>query len=178
MARSRDLSVTKANKMAKSKKRSIPNHKRNIIIDTNLLLLLIIGSVEEGRFISSSKRLKDFSIGDYDLLLKAIKPFGEGYTTKYIAAEVSNLLDLKGYAQEKAFEIARTIFETFKEIDSNLNNDLHNPYVPQFGLTDSKLIELSSTHLIFTADDRLSPLLWGSGEGNVYSLAMIRALAS
>ncbi|SDA96784.1 hypothetical protein SAMN03159443_05766 [Pseudomonas sp. NFACC15-1] len=164
--------------MVKNKNRSAPSHKRDIIIDTNLLLLLIIGSVEEGRFISSSKRLKDFSVGDYDLLLKAIKPFGEGYTTKYIAAEVSNLLDLKGYAQEKAFEISRTIFETFKEIDSNLNDDLHNPYFPQFGLTDSKLIELSSTHLIFTADDRLSPLLWGSGEGNVYSLAMIRALAS
>src|SRR3546814_15679424 len=53
MERSRALSVTKANNMVKNKNRSVPSHKRDIIIDTNLLLLLIIGSVEEGRFIFS-----------------------------------------------------------------------------------------------------------------------------
>ncbi|QHF02456.1 hypothetical protein N015_08550 [Pseudomonas asturiensis] len=155
-----------------------PNYKKNIVIDTNLLLLLIIGTVEQGRFIASSKRLKNFSINDYFLLLKAIGGFGEGFTTKYIASEVSNLLDLKGPAQEEAFQVAKTILGTFTEIESELSADLHHPHFPAFGLTDSKLIELSSTHVIFTADDRLSPLLWGSGEGNVYSLAMIRALGA
>lgn len=164
--------------MAKPRKKTVPNYKREIIIDTNLLLLLIIGSVEDGKFISSSKRLKKFSVNDYRLLLKAIEIFGEGYTTKYIAAEVSNLIDLKSYAQEKAFEIARAMFATFKEINSDLNNDLSHRYFLEYGLTDSKLIELASTHLIFTDDERLSPLLWGAGMDNVYSLEMIRALAS
>ncbi|MGF6399368.1 hypothetical protein ABH905_003034 [Pseudomonas frederiksbergensis] len=164
--------------MSKPRKKSVPNYKREIVIDTNLLLLLIIGSVEDGKFISSSKRLKKFSVDDYHLLLKAIKIFGEGYTTKYIAAEVSNLIDLDSYAQEKAFEIARAMFGTFKEINSDLNNDLSHRYFSEYGLTDSKLIELASTHLIFTDDERLSPLLWGAGMDNVYSLEMIRALAS
>ena len=43
--------------------------KKTLIIDTNLLLLLVIGAVEGGRHIQNSKRLNKFTLQDYDAIL-------------------------------------------------------------------------------------------------------------
>jgi rRNA-processing protein FCF1 len=161
-----------------AKSRRVANHKRTIVIDTNLLLLLVIGSVDDGKFIHKSDRLSKFSKKDYELLVDAIGIFGKNYITKYIATEVSNLIDLHSYARDKAYENARVMFKTFNEIHSNLNDDMEHHHFVGFGITDSKLVELALTHIIFTDDRRVAPLLWENGLDNVYSLEMIRALAS
>ena len=80
--------------------------KTGVLIDTNLLLVMIMGGVDEGRYISKSKRLGDFCIDDYHMLWELVKGYREIWITPYIAAEVSNLIDLDGYAGAKAFEIA------------------------------------------------------------------------
>lgn len=42
---------------------------KKIIVDTNILLLMIIGAVENGAYIKSSKRLKSFNMKYYLIIL-------------------------------------------------------------------------------------------------------------
>lgn len=90
-------------------------HKR-LIIDTNLVLLLVIGAVEGGRHIKNSKRLDAFSRMDYDNILKIVAEHDDVFITTYIATEVSNLIDLNGYAKILAYEIAQNLFCNFKKM--------------------------------------------------------------
>ena len=53
--------------------------KTGVLIDTNLLLVMIMGGVDEGRYISKSKRVGDFCIDDYHMLwslLRVTERFG------------------------------------------------------------------------------------------------------
>lgn len=59
---------------------------RKLIIDTNLLLLLVIGSLEGGRFIRVSKRLKKFADADYQKVLAIIAEHDEVHITPYTLA--------------------------------------------------------------------------------------------
>ena len=83
---------------------------KNLIIDTNLLLLLVIGAVEGGRHIKNSKRLGAFDLDDYNTVLKIMATYDEIFITPYIATEVSNLIDLNGNPGVLAYKIARELF--------------------------------------------------------------------
>ena len=74
--------------------------KDGLLIDTNLLLVMIIGGIDEGRYIEKSKRLGAFCVEDYDLLWKIVRDHTEVLITPYIATEVSNLIDLDGDARK------------------------------------------------------------------------------
>ena len=96
---------------------------RHLIIDTNLLLLLVIGAVEEGRHIRNSKRLNAFNISDYDNVVKIMSSYDQVFITPYIATEVSNLIDLNGRAKLLVYEVARNLFTIFKQIDVDIDAD-------------------------------------------------------
>ena len=133
--------------------------KTGVLIDTNLLLVMIMGGVDEGRYISKSKRLGDFCIDDYHMLWELVKGYREIWITPYIAAEVSNLIDLDGYAGAKAFEIARVLFSQFKQAEALIADDCKGALFIQFGLTDNSIINLSKDLDILTNDGRmLAPL--------------------
>ena len=105
--------------------------KSRLLIDTNLLLVMIIGGVDEGRYIQKSKRLNDFCIEDYHRLWSLAKEYKEIWITPYIATEVSNLIDLKSQARLRAFELAREIFSFFKQVDSSINEDCQGDFFPE-----------------------------------------------
>ncbi len=140
---------------------------RNLIIDTNLLLLLVIGAVEEGKYISKSKRLKAFDISDYNKILKIMSDFDKVFITPYIATEISNLIDLKGQARILAYEVARNLFSEFEEISVNLNKDCESNFFLKFGITDNSLIKLVSDYCILTSDYRMLKPLFKGNENNV-----------
>ena len=130
-----------------------------LLIDTNLLLVMIIGGVEEGRYIEKSKRLGRFCVEDYYRLWDLVKDYKEVWITPYIAAEVSNLIDLDGYAGIKAFELAREIFSTFRQTRTLISDDCKGEFFLRFGLTDNSIINLSKDLDILTSDSRmLTPL--------------------
>lgn len=87
------------------------------LIDTNLLLLFVIGSVDNGHFIGASKRLDAFSYDDYRLLNEYIGKFDNFATTPYILTEVSNLIDLQDYAAVEAFKTLRLVSQIAEIID-------------------------------------------------------------
>ena len=91
--------------------------EKRLIVDTNLLLLLVIGAVEGGIHIKNSKRLNDYDYEDYHRVLKVVSEFEAVYITPYIATEVSNLIDLTGGARELVFAFSRELFSEFNKIN-------------------------------------------------------------
>lgn len=126
-----------------------------LLIDTNLLLVMVIGGVDDGRYIEKSKRLGHFCIEDYRQLWGLVEEYKEVWITPYIAAEVSNLIDLDSYASKKAFEIAREIFSIFNQAKTLISDDSKHDFFINFGLTDSSIINLSKDFDILTNDQRM-----------------------
>lgn len=133
--------------------------KDGLLIDTNLLLVMVIGGVDEGRYIEKSKRLSGFCIEDYINLWRLVAEYKAVWITPYIAAEVSNLIDLDGDVGARIFDLAREVFNQFKQIDSSISDDSKGSFFIEFGLTDNSIINLSKTIDIVTNDQRmLTPL--------------------
>lgn len=147
---------------------------KNLVIDTNLLLLLVIGSVENGRHIQTSKRLGDFDLNDYDVLLKIIATFDNVCITPYIATEISNLIDLKDHALVLAFKIASVLFSEFKQINVCIEKDCSDDFFLRYGITDASLIGLANTHSILTNDNRLLPALFSIEGADVIPFEALR----
>jgi len=70
-----------------------PFDAAGLFVDTNLLVLFTIGSVNWDR-IEQFKRTRQYSKTDYDLLLRVLGKFKSLYTVAHVMAEVSNLTDL------------------------------------------------------------------------------------
>ncbi|WP_414449054.1 hypothetical protein AB4851_07275 [Burkholderia sp. 22PA0099] len=133
---------------------------KRLIIDTNLLLLLVIGAVEEGRHIRNSKRLGAFGLRDYDNVLKIMQEYDMVFITPYIATEVSNLIDLDDSAGRLAYDIAKNLFSIFSKIEVDIDEDCGSNFFSTFGITDSSLIKLSTDYFVLTNDHRMLSVLY------------------
>jgi hypothetical protein len=116
---------------------------------------MIIGAVDNGRYIERSKRLGKFCVRDYEILWELAGGYKEILLTPYIATEVSNLIDLDEYARVRAFEFAREIFANFKQANVSILEDSRDDLFLEFGLTDSSIINLSRDIDILTNDYRM-----------------------
>ncbi|HFP9309474.1 TPA: hypothetical protein ACHOZC_003473 [Raoultella ornithinolytica] len=130
--------------------------KASPLIDTNLLLLFIIGSVDKGNFISASKRLNAFSYDDYQFLVEFIRDHENFATTPYILTEVSNLIDLSDYAADEAYKSLRLVSEIAEIIDVVPQDDTNHTHFFRYGLTDVNILKIALTRPILTNDKRLS----------------------
>lgn len=126
-----------------------------LLVDTNLLLLMVIGGVDEGRYIGRSKRLGMFCIEDYDRVWELVGQYKEVWITAYIAAEVSNLIDLDHHARTRVFELAKEMFSLFKQAETSISEDSRHAFFLEFGLTDSSIINLAKDFDILTNDQRM-----------------------
>ena len=64
---------------------------KSALIDTNLLLLLVVGMTNKS-YIKIHKRTKTFTVEDYEQLLSDLDHFKPVWVTSHCLAEVSNLL--------------------------------------------------------------------------------------
>lgn len=134
---------------------------KNLIVDTNLLLLWVIGSIDSGKYLSTSTRLDKFNYRDFDKVNSLIGKYDALYITPYIATEVSNLIDLKGYARTKALEIFKALLlDTVIVADTNLHLDIDGNTFYIYGLTDNSLIKLVKNYYVLTDDNRLCSALF------------------
>ncbi|AQR63777.1 hypothetical protein BXU06_00860 [Aquaspirillum sp. LM1] len=148
--------------------------QKKLIIDTNLLLLLVIGAVEGGRHIKNSKRLNKFTLQDYQTVIDVMVNHQEVCITPYIAAEVSNLIDLRGYAARLAYETARILFAQFRQVHSDIATDSAQDTFLAYGLTDSSLVRLAADHTILTDDQRLFGALFSACAENILPFEVVR----
>lgn len=152
--------------------------KKGLLIDTNLLLVMIVGGLEEGRYIEKSKRLGDFCVEDYHQLWLLVEAYSDVWITPYIAAEVSNLINLHGQARVRVFELARKIFSLFKQVETWISEDCEGDLFLKFGLTDNSIIRLSESLDIITSDHRMASPLFATNPERVIPYVPFKQLNS
>jgi len=134
---------------------------RGILIDTNLLLLYLIGMFDEN-YINRFKRTKKYSIDDFKIVKNIINYFRKIIVTPQILAEISNLSkDIKDPFLSKYFSKLIDIIKDSEELYINKNDLLKPLLLPKYGFTDVSIIESADVHnhLIFTDDFPLSGYL-------------------
>lgn len=147
-----------------------------IIVDTNLLLLLLIGS-HNPTLISSFKRTTRYTSLDFDILVEALALFSSLLTTPHILTEVSNLAGQLGDPgrQEVMRDLAEMI-PILSELTVPAEEAAANPAFPRFGLTDVAILQQAGAgkYLVLTDDFRLSQYLASIGV-EVFNFNHLRA---
>ncbi|WP_336014890.1 hypothetical protein [Acinetobacter pittii] len=152
---------------------------KKLIIDANLLLLYVIGLIDNGNYIARSDRLDRYNKEDFDLLIRFLEQFKEIYITPYIATEVSNLIDLKGRVGEQVYDTYRVLLNNvLLQIDSKFKEDSNSQFFSIFGLTDASLAILIKDYLVLTDDEPLCGILYGVNADNVLQFQVVKHLDS
>jgi rRNA-processing protein FCF1 len=137
---------------------------KGVLIDTNLLLLLVVGAYDPER-ISRFKRTDKFSADGFYILSAFFKSFDRVMTTPHILTEVSNL------AGQLPDDIKTNFYSLFAEhlalLEEHYTPSAQLSSVTQFrklGLTDCGILELSrNQYLVLTDDFRLAGHLDSQG---------------
>lgn len=135
-------------------------YSSGIIIDTNILLLYVIGIIDKNR-IENFKRTKQFLAQDFIFLFNYLTHFSKILTTPYILTEVNNFLNQIDNREKDKF------FTSFTDVINNLSEHNFTSTVlskandfNKFGLTDISIYELSkNTYIVLTDDLKLSSYL-------------------
>lgn len=135
---------------------------KGILIDTNILLLWIVGTVNRNR-ISKFKRTKQFMPEDFDLLLGIISSFNQVITTPNILTEVNSLTNQLGEPERsRALSIFAQGISEFHEVYSQSQDIAKEKEFVRFGLTDCGIsITAPNEYLVLTDDLKLAHYLMG-----------------
>lgn len=138
-------------------------HSRGLLIDANILLMYFVGRFDRTR-IPRFKRTEQFSVSDFDLLVRLMPHFRRLVATPHVLAEVNSLSNAMAEpAKTHYFEMFAQEIERLDEeyVSSSVAACL--PYFPRFGLTDSTIISLAERFLVLTDDLKLARFLNSSG---------------
>jgi rRNA-processing protein FCF1 len=137
---------------------------RELLIDTNILLLYFVGSVNRAR-ISEFKRTQQFVPEDYDTLLKIIDYFSKIVTTPNILTEVNSLANQLGEPERsQCFAIFGQDTSRLDEFYTESRVIAQNAKFIKFGLTDCGILNLvRDRYLVLTDDLRLANYLQKEG---------------
>lgn len=137
---------------------------KGVIIDSNLLLLFVVGSHDQNR-ISSFKRTKKFGRDDYLLVERFVSCFKTVRTTPSILTEVSNHLNQLPEELQPEYYAAfsaciKNLLEVYEESENLAKKDCFTKY----GLTDTSIVaDAKNNFVVLTDDFPLSGYLNSSG---------------
>ena len=135
-----------------------------VIVDSNLLLLFIIGSFDE-QLISTFKRTKTYTGSDYRILSEFLSAFSEILVTPNILTEVSNLSNQlpESYKPDYFTQFGEHIGRMQEHFHSSNSLRTHDSFV-KFGLADASIHECAEHgRLVLTDDARLADFLGRRG---------------
>ncbi|MEH2353943.1 PIN domain-containing protein [Nostoc sp.] len=137
--------------------------QKGILIDTNILLLFLVGNVNRER-ITRFNRTQQFIPEDYELLLEFIARFQKLVTTPNILTEVNSLANQLGEPERsQCFGIFAQFVKNVDLLDEYYVNSLdavNTEKFIKFGLTDSGILTLSKEkYLVLTDDFKLASYL-------------------
>jgi hypothetical protein len=142
---------------------------KNILLDSNLLLVFLAGSLDP-RLFGRFKRVSAYTLDDYDLLVRLLGSFTILLTTPHILTEVSNLANSlpEQFKPEWHRNIALLLATQqstpgLREHWTEASELAMMPEFVAFGITDAALTRLSSEALVVTEDYRLSNVLRNKG---------------
>lgn len=132
--------------------------QKGILIDTNLVLLYIVGSIDILR-IREFSRTAMFTGDDFYRVSKFIDYFDLKITTPHVLTEVSNFI---GNRQDLPI-LLKTYIEKSKEISLESSEVSKNNAFLKFGLADTAIIDTAkNSYLVFTDDGPLYGFLMNS----------------
>lgn len=129
-------------------------NRKGVLIDTNLLVLYLIGLYDPQR-IESNKRTRAYTIDDFYLLTNFLQLFKQTITTTNILTEVSNLLEGVSYQNGPVLAHLFKHIAVFKELHllgSTIIVDNKSLFV-KFGLSDTTAYELAKQDYLILTDD-------------------------
>lgn len=137
-----------------------------VAIDSNLLLLLVVGMTNRD-YVSKHKRLQEFTSADYDLLQEQLSVASEIVVTPNTLTETSNLIDhisdpARSQIYAKLVELLN--LPEAREAYVSSRSATARQELPRLGLTDCALLEVCAdgTPLI-TVDLKLFLAAVGNG---------------
>ncbi len=135
-----------------------------ILLDTNLLVLFVVGTTSR-EYIAKHKRLTEFSVEDYDALLKIISAASAVLVTPNTLTETSNLAAHIGEpAKSHVFDVLRDVIANSQETYVPSRRAAEREEFVRLGLTDASLIETSSEETtVLTTDLGLYLAVLGKG---------------
>ena len=146
-------------------------------IDTNLLVLLVVGSV--GReLIEKHRRLREYSGEDYDILIDLLDRVQRVYVTPNTLTETSNLLaQHREPERSRFFDRLRFIIHESEEVVVASAVASSNSAFNRLGLTDAALLEAISTETpLVTVDLDLYLAANASGQEAALNFTHLRNL--
>jgi hypothetical protein len=126
---------------------------RRLIIDTQLLVLFVVGSASPA-YIAQHKRLGAYSEQDFDLLLDVVGQYGEIVFTPNTLTEASNLLaQTHEPLRSKLFEVFRALIdEVHEDYVESRTASAGNVFL-RLGLADAVLLVSDDVdQVLLTAD--------------------------
>lgn len=145
-----------------------------ILIDTNALIVLLIGFIDPKLF-ANHKRVSIYDVDDFEALVTIIKNVDQLVVLPNIWTEVDNLLkDFSGSYKYPYIENLTNVIKasTEKYIASSIA--ISNDYFFELGLTDSLILEhAKECKLLITSDSRLSDFAKANGI-EVYDLVKVK----
>jgi predicted nucleic acid-binding protein len=129
-------------------------HTARLLIDTNLLVLFAVGSVNRSR-IESFKRTRQYTIGDFELLLRVLSQWSSLYTGAHILAEVSNLTDLPGPERPQIRALLGNTILILTEAEIPSARATEDPVYGGLGLVDAAIAAVAREHQCTVLTDDL-----------------------
>jgi hypothetical protein len=145
---------------------------RGLLVDTSLLLLYLVGSLEPG-LIRDFKRTAGYSDGDFEHISLFIKSFEKKVITPHIVTQVSDFIDNRIELHQFLAAYISGAKETFKLSAELIKSDVF----VKFGLADTGILAAAQgRYLILTDDGPLFGLL-ASLKIDAVNLDQIRAIS-
>ena len=145
-----------------------------VFIDTNLIVLLVVGSVDR-RLINTHRRTRTFQSEDYDRLVNMIGPNRRVLVTPNVLTEASNLL--KNSQDIRFLEKLRELIECSQEIVVTSTTAARNKGFIRLGLTDASLLEVvSAERPLITVDLALFTAASQKGQEAAFNFTYIQNL--
>ena len=133
-----------------------------VVVDTNLLMLLIVGTASKD-YIRMHRRLNDYTVDDFDLLVEIIGQFSDMVFLPHILAEVSNFSrQIKNPARARVQDKLREFIMTVTELPIPSASGADRPEFTELGLTDATILHLCAMSVqginptLLTADTALA----------------------
>jgi hypothetical protein len=153
------------------------HRSQGAIIDTNLVLLLVIGTYDIRR-ISTFKRTLKYTPEDFDLLSNLLNRLAHRITTPNIITETDNLSRQLPENEHEA--VSQTLLElctNFLEIYVPTDRAVADPLYSRLGITDCITLSLArQRRLVITDDFELANRI-SSLNGDVININHIRQFA-
>jgi rRNA-processing protein FCF1 len=125
-----------------------------LIIDTNLLLLTVVGTVDPA-LIGKFDRTKKYTVGDYDAVVSEMPRYSKLVITPGIAVETGNWIGyLKGIDYEAVWNRFCTLVGSACEIPVPSLTSCGHVDALRLGITDCSILIAAANDIVVLTDDR------------------------